>query len=266
MTKAQRRALPLVALLWLVSFPGSAVGGYDIAHIVKRTCDPGGSLIVADKWKQPQDRDRMLTEPGEVIACPPIGPEDSFQLAAGPERIGRELYVCTYVSLFNGDGADTCGSTGPADGEGSLRKPLMAIRVEESGRLALVGIASSEVAAVAVAPGAGIPPGPTLTPIDRQRAARLGATGAFSFYSLTVDRRVLCANDPPRVLALDSSGRPIAEHTVPLSTRLLDAADRVPYARSLKPLCGARVASARVGLGWLTEMGAMLRSLLKPLI
>jgi hypothetical protein len=41
--KWHRTALAVVALLWLVSFPASAVGGYDVAHIVKRTCEPGRS-------------------------------------------------------------------------------------------------------------------------------------------------------------------------------------------------------------------------------
>jgi hypothetical protein len=253
----------VAALLWLVAFPASAVGGYDIAHIVERTCEPGGSLIVADKWKRPQDRDRVITEPGEVIACPPAGPEDSFQIAAGPERFDGEAQLCTYLSLRGGDGADACFGT---DGARSLVKPLMTIQAGKSGRLELVGIVSNDVATVAVVPGAGDSGELTLIPIERQRAARLGATRAFRYFSLTVDRRALCADEAPRVLGRDSSDRRIAESAVPPSTGLLSAADRVPYARSLDALCGSRVPSEPAALGWLTEMCAALRWLLRALI
>lgn len=255
----------MVALLWLVSFPASAIGGYDIAHIVKRTCEPGGPLIVTDKWKRPQDRDRVITEPGEVIACPPAGPKNSFQIAAGPERIGREAQLCTYFSLLD-DGADACFGAESADGARPLVKPLMTIQADRSGRLELVGIVSDDVVTVAVAPAARIAGQPTLIPIERQRAARLGATAAFRYFSVTIDRRTLCADEAPRVLGRDSSDRRIAEGAVPTSTRLLSAADRVPYARSLKALCGSRVPGQPAALGWLTEMGAVLRSLLRALI
>jgi hypothetical protein len=212
------------------------------------------------------DRDRVVTEPGEVIGCPPAGPRSSFQIAAGPERIGGEAQLCTYFSVRGGDGADTCFGTESADGAGSLVKPLMTIQADQSGRLELVGIVSNDVATVAVAPAARISGGLTLLPIERQRAARLGATRAFRYFSLTVDRRTLCADEGPRVLGRDSSDRRIAESAVPTSTRLLSAADRVPYARSLKALCGSRVPGEPVALGWLTEMGAVLRSLLRALI
>jgi hypothetical protein len=260
-------ALAVVALLWLVSFPASAVGGYDIAHIVKRTCEPGGSLIVEDKWKRPQDRDRVVTEPGEVIACPPAGPRNSFQIAAGPERFGGEAVLCTYFSLLGGDGADLCFDTESADGAGSLVKPLMTIRADQSDRLELVGIVSDDVATVAVAPAAGISGELTLIPIERQRAARLGATRAFAYFSLAVDRRTVCAYEAPRVLGLDSSGQRIAESAVPTTTALLSAADHVPYARSLDgALCGVRVPDEPAALAWLAEACAMLRLLLRSLI
>jgi len=223
-------------------------------------------LIVADKWKRPQDRDRVVTEPGEVIGCPPAGPKNSFQIAAGPERIGGEAQVCTYFSLLDGDGADTCFGTESAEGAGSLVKPLMAIQADQSGRLEVVGIVSDDVATVAVARAAGSSAELTRIPIEPQRAARLGATRAFRYFSLTVDRRTLCADEAPRVLGRDSSDRRIAESAVPTSTRLLGAADRVPYARSLKALCRSRVPGEPVALGWLTEMGAVLRSLVRALI
>jgi hypothetical protein len=261
------RALPVVALLWLVSFPAPAVGGYDIAHIVKRTCEPGGPLIVADKWKRPQDRDRVVTEPGEVIACPLAGPRNSFQIAAGPERIGGHDLLCTYFSLLGDDGADICSDTESADGAGSLVKPLMTIQADESDRLELVGIVSDDVATVAVAPAARISGELTLIPIERQRAARLGATRAFRYFSLTVDRHAVCADETPRVVGRDSSGRRIAESAVPTTTALLSAADRVPYARSLDgALCASRVPHEPAALAWLTEICAMLRLLLGSLI
>jgi hypothetical protein len=245
-------AVPLVALLWPASFPASAVGGYDTAHIVKRTCEPGGPLIVADKWKHPRDRDRVVTEPGEVIACP----GNSFQIAAGPERIGGETVLCTYISLLGDDGADRCLDTG----SGSLLEPLMMIQADRSDRLALVGIVGDDVATVAVAPDAGISGELALIPIERPRAARLGATRTFAYFSLTVDRRTVCAHEALRVLGSDGSGRRIAESAVPTRSALLTAADRVAYARSLDGL----QCRPRSPLAWLTRTWAVLRWLLWP--
>jgi hypothetical protein len=144
-------------------------------------------------------------------------------------------------------------------------KPLMTIQADQSGRLELIGIVSNDVATVTMAP-AGISGEPTLIPIERQRAARLGATRAFRYFSLTVDRRTLCADEDPRVLGRDRSGRRVAESAVPASTGLLSVADRVPYARSLDgALCGSQVRREPVARGWLTKMGAALRSLLRAL-
>jgi hypothetical protein len=267
METGHRTILGVVALLWLVSFPASAAAGYDIAHIVERTCDPGAPLIVADKWKSPQDRDRVITERGEVIACPPARPTKSFQIAAGPERIGGKAHLCTYFSLLGGDGADVCVDTEAAAGARSLVKPLMTIQVDQSGRMELVGIVSDEVATVAVVPAAGISGELTMVAVERQRAARLGATRAFRYFSLTVDRRTLCADEAPRLLARDSSGRRTAERAVPATTALLSTADRVPYARSVDgDLCGPAVPDEPAALSWLTEICAMLRSLLRTLI
>jgi hypothetical protein len=165
-----------------------------------------------------------------------------------------------------GDGADLCFDTESADGAGSLVKPLMTIQADQSDRLELVGIVSDDLATVAVAPAAGISGELTLIPIERQRAARLGATRALGYFSLTVDRRTLCADEAPRVLGRDSSGRRVAESAVPASTGLLSVADRVPYARSLDgDLCGSPVRREPVARGWLTKMGAALRSLLRAL-
>ena len=36
----------VLALLWLVAFPASAPAGYDVAHTLERTCEPGGRLTV----------------------------------------------------------------------------------------------------------------------------------------------------------------------------------------------------------------------------
>jgi hypothetical protein len=264
--KCRRTVVPVAALLWLVSFPASAVGGYDVAHVVERTCEPGGPLIVTDEWKQPQDRDRVVTQPGEVIACPPAGPEHWFQVAAGPERIGGGTQLCTYISLRDLDGADICYGTELVGGAGSLVMPLMTIQADRAGRLELVGLLSLDVATVAVAPAPGIAGDLTLISIEPQRAARLGASGGFQYFSLTVDRRTLCADEAPRVLGRDSSGRRVAESAVPISTRLLSAADRVPYARSLEALCGSRAPDEPVAPGWLIGSGAVLLSLLGALI
>lgn len=259
-------SLPLLALLSLVFFPVSAVGGYDIAHILERTCVPGGPLIVADDWKSPKDRDRVMTKPGEVIACPPEGPRSSFQIAAGPERIGRRRYFCTYFSLIKKvDGDDTCFTTDLGSGAGPFVKPLMTIRADDSGPLALSGIVSDDAATVAIVPRPTVTPEPAIVPVDRTRATRLGASRSFGYFSLTADRGSLCAEEPARLFARDSSGNRLAEHTVPLSTRVLDLADRAKYARSLKTLCG-RGTNGSVEVPWLTEMGALLRSFLGALI
>jgi hypothetical protein len=85
----------------------------------------------------------------------------------------------------------------------------------------------------------------TLIPIDRQRAARLGATRAFAYFVLTVDRHALCAGD------VRLAGRTV----IPASTRLLSAADRVPHARAL---CEPPPAP-----NWLTETFAVLRSVFR---
>ena len=260
--KPRRTAPLLAAALGLACLPTSAAaGGYDIAHIVERTCEPGGSLIVADEWKLPRDRDRVIAEPGEVIACPSVGPKTSFQIAARhPKRIGRNSHLCTYFSLLDGDGADICLSADLAEGAGSVIEPLMAIRTDRSDRLALVGIASQDVATVAVTPTGGRSPEATVIPIERDRAERLGATAAFSYFSLTVERRTLCAEEHASVLGRDGSGRRVAENRVPSSTRLLSAADRVAYARPLKALCESEAAGKPASLDWLTEVSAVLRA------
>jgi hypothetical protein len=266
MATGHRTVIGVVGLLWLASFPALAAAGYDIAHSIERTCVPGGRLIVADEWKSPQDRGRVVTEPGEVIACPPARPAKSFQIAAGPERIGRKTHLCTYFSLLGGDGADVCSDTEPADGARSLVQPLMAIQADQSGRLELVGIVSDEVATVAVAGAAGISGDLTMIAIEPQRAVRLGATRAFRYFSLTVDRRILCAGEAPRLLARDSSGRRITERAVPATTPLLSTADRVLHARSLDgDLCASAVPDEPTALSWLTEACAVLRSLLRTL-
>lgn len=262
--RSLRTVAPLVALLWLVALPASAVGGYDIAHIVERTCEPGGPLIVTEEYKGSGLRDQVMTEPGEVIACPPAGLDDPFQIGAGPERIGGEPYLCTYFSLLNGDGADVCVGADGSGGERSLMGPMMAIRADGSGRLALAGIVSRDVATVRVTPAPALVREPTVVQIERQRAARLGAAGPFGYFSLTLDSRAVCA-DETRVLGRDSSGRRIAGSAVPPSTRLLSAVDRVPYSSSLKGLCESQAASEPAAPAWFMGMAAALRSLLVAL-
>jgi hypothetical protein len=264
--RLHRSAIALGGLLLLASFPAAAVGGYDIAHIVKRTCEPSGPLIVTDEWKSHRDRDRLITEPGEVITCPPGGPKNSFQIAAGPEPIGPDTYLCTYVSLLSGDGADTCVTTDSDNGEDSFVDPLMAVRTDRSGTVALVGIVGDDVTSVSTAPPAAPAPDGTFVPIDAKRAAGLGATHAFSYFSLDIESAAFCADEPPRLLARNSPGQVVAESLVPMSTGLLDAADQVPYARSLKDLCSSPVPSRSVEVGWMSEIGAVVRSLLSVLI
>lgn len=254
--------LPGVALLWLAAFPGSAVGGYDIAHIVERTCDRGGALIVTDEYKAAKDEGETLTEPGEVIGCPPAGPAGDFQIAAGPERIGRDRYVCTYVSLLNGDGADTCILAGSLGDESDAVLPLIVVLPDPGGRLTLVGTLSQEVAEIEIAPPGASSGEATLTPIDLESALRVGARRAFGYFSVTVSRPGLCAGERPSVLATDDSGRRIGEGRLSMSSRLLSAADRVPHSTSLRQLCASSPSDEASPAGWLTRMGAALRSVL----
>lgn len=265
MEKTCRMAPLLIALLCLVAVPGPAIAGYDIAHIVERTCDPGGALIVTDKWKASKDQGEMITEPGEVVGCPPAGPGDAFQIAAGPEGIGRESYLCTYVSLFNGDGADVCSATDSVGGEKALVQPMVVVLPEESGRLMLIGTISDKIATVELAPPGSGSEEATVIPIDLDQATRLGAPRAFGYFSLPITRPTLCADNRPRVLGRDSSGRRIAESRVPRSSWLLSAADRVPHATSLRELCGPSPPEETMTSAWLTKMGAVFRSLYKAL-
>ena len=227
----ERRGLTgtcFAALICLITVP-SAVAGYDTAHIVKHTCAPGGPLIVTDDWKQPKDRDRVITEPGEVIGCPPAGAKDSFQIAAGPERFGPDRSLCIYFSLFNGDGSDSCWETTSITGSEAQVKPTMLIRPDRSPSLWLAGIASDEVARVSTRPAESPP----------ERDVR--ASGKVTYFALTVDARDVCTDDPIRVLGFDGPGNTVAESTVSANMRLLSAEDRVPYAGSLKRFCASRV-------------------------
>ncbi len=257
--------LSLLAVSCLVA-PAPAVGGYDIAHIVERTCEEGGPLVVTDEFKPAQDRHRVLTEPGDVIACPRAGGEASFQIAAGPEGIGADPYVCTYVSLRNGDGSDSCWTAATFGRTKPLLEPLIAVRVDEPDRLTLVGIAGSETATVASTPAGALSPDPTVLPIDAERAAGLGAAGAYSYFWLTVDRQTACAVEPPRLQAHDGSGQLVAETRVSRSTWLLDATDGLTHSRPLRGLCEEYVAEEPAATGWLTGASALVRSLLTLLI
>ena len=95
-----------------------------------------------------------------------------MRIAAGPGRIRRETLHCTYFSLLGDDGADVCLD---AEGAGARVRPLMAVQADRSDRLALVGVVSADVASVAMASAAG-----PVIPIERDRAARLGATRAYA--------------------------------------------------------------------------------------
>ncbi len=250
--------LPAV-LIWLAAAPAPAAAGYDIAHIVERTCEPGGPLIVTDLYKLPRDRDRFLTEPGEVIGCPPAGPDNAFQIAAGPEGIGGEPYLCTYLSLMNGEGGDTCSSS--ASGGQPTVNPVRAVQVGDSGRLTIVGIVTEDVASVALAGTRSVSSAPVM-PIMGDWIARLGSA-RFSYFALAIDSRAVCAGEPVRVLGLDGSGRPIAENTISTSTSLLsDEAS----ARKLASLCPTPAPDTPIAAGWLADISAILRSLFSALI
>jgi len=256
MGKARRTAPLVAAVLGLAFLPASAGAGYDIAHIVERTCEPGGPLIVADEWKQPKARDRVLTEPGEVIACPSVGAKTRYQIAARSHR-------CAYFSLFNGDGADICLiRTNLAGGAGAVVEPLIAIAAGRSERLAVAGIVSEEVATVAVTPTGRRSPEATVIPVAPDQAERLGAPAAFGYFSVAVDRGTLCADRHARVLGRDSSGGRVAASEVPASTRALSAADDVAYAHSLRRLCESAASGGPASSGWWAKVSAVLRTFL----
>jgi len=245
-----RTAILFAALLSLVT-ARPAVAGYDIAHIVKRTCVPGGPLIVTDEWKQPKDRDRVVTEPGEVIGCPPAGSKDSFQIAAGSERTGRDRFLCTYLSLFNGDGSDSCWETRSFGDSQPQIQPLRLIRPDRSPILWLVGIASEEVARVSTRPG------------PRPREQDLRASGGLNYFAVTVDREDLCADPPLRILGFDDVGRMVADSTVSTKIGLLSATDRVSYANSMNRQCKAVKSEEPATSLTFVDLGALILSLLR---
>jgi hypothetical protein len=254
--------LCLPALLSLALMPAAAAAGYDIAHIIERTCDAGGPLIVTEEWKRKRDRGRQITEPGEVIGCRPVGAEGGFQMAAGSERIGDRAYLCTYFSLFGRDGADICLESRSV-GDSHVR-PLIVLRTSRSGPVAVAGVAGPDVDEVALASSDSDTTG--VTPMARRRAVRVGASRAFGYFSLAADPGVVCADGPPRLIGLDDAGRRFSGGAVRRSTRLLDGTDRVPHSRALAGLCSAPTGSERGTPSWLAGMHGAMRSVLEAIV
>lgn len=234
-------------MLFSVVSCAHAFGGYDVAHIVKRTCKPGGPLIVTDDYKGPRDDDRRVTEPGRVIGCPPAGPRQSFQIAAGPQRIGRDWCACTYFSLFNGDGADVCS---PIRGDAPETRvdPLMAVDADDSDRIAVGGTVSADVETVVVDEGAS------------SRVVGIGPKRGY--FSVAVEGSTLCSGDPLTLRGRDGSGHEVAAARVQLSMSALATDDHATYARSLNTWCRSGGTDQAVELRGLGAIATALQSLL----
>lgn len=221
------RAIVLTVSIWVLFAPAPARGGYDIAHIVEMTCDPGGPLIVTDDWKAPEDRDRVVTEPGEVIGCPRVGAA-SYQLAAArADGCPATAHLAAYFTVGEVDGGDvSCIESGAPD-----VSPVMAIRTDRRGAIAVAGVATADV------------PGAALIPIDRERARRLGASGAFRFFTLPMSEQRLC-----REIGV----------SIPRRLRLVDATDEGTSSRPLTALCRARSLPVAAMPLWIMELAARL--------
>jgi hypothetical protein len=215
---------------------------------------------VAKEWRQATGR--LGLGVGDVIGCPPAGRQGRFQIAAGPERIGGDLYACSYFSLFNGDGSDLCSSPGLDLTADSLARPLMAVRAGRAGPLALVGFAGRHVASVGLNGGNRDDDRWTYR-VAAAQAAQLGASRPFSYWSLKVDRGALC-DVGARLVVRARSGR-VEEEPVPLSTGFLDTKGRATYARPLRSLCGSRMIAAGLDDEWWANLGEKLGSLVPRL-
>lgn len=229
------RTAALLAVLAVLWPPASARAGYDTAQAIEKTCAPGGPLMLIDAWKRPRDHDRVITEPGEVIGCSRLG-SATFQIAAAPVDDGGpdEAGLAMYFTVEVGDGADISyiDVSRPVN-------PVMVIRAERGGQVALAGVATADV------------PGATLVPIDRDRAARLGAARPFSVFSLVMEERALCGE---------------VGASIPRRTRLVDAADGVPYSRAVSTLCRSYATPAAPPPEWVTDLAARLGSLVSALL
>ncbi len=250
----------LVAIALLAALTADrAAAGYDIAHAVERTCEPGGPLLFRDEFKARDDR---LTTPGAVIACPKGGLDEQLQIAAGPERIGGDRYLCTYYSHQNGAGHDLCSA---ATSRSSGISVLQAVRSERHrDEVVLVGAVDPSLARIDAAPrglfravrSAGAP---LMIPVDASTAAAIGGVVPFSYFTLQIPVWDLCEADRPRLIARDSSGKVVDSEGLSRGVALIDGPGSIA---SLQGLCKIEVGRDSSGLDPLTRAAVTLQSLL----
>lgn len=186
-----RHVIVMAALVWFLWSPAVALGGGPVAWTIEKTCEPGGPLVLAPDFA----RSDFRTRPGEVVGCARAG-ASTFQIAVEPVRFEGREELCVYFTIEAArDGDDICIVDTTQD-----FSPLMVIRGEGEGQLALAGVGTSS------------PEGAEVFPAD----------AAFNFISVPYSEKALCS-------ALGDS--------LPGTLRLLDATDKFVVATSVQRLC-----------------------------
>jgi hypothetical protein len=237
------RIAAALALTACLAAPGSAGAGYDIAHAVERTCEPGAPLVFSEQYA---GKGKTITVPGAVVGCP-LGPlEGRLQISIGPERIGEETYRCVYYSHLNGAGRDLCSSAGSDSAIGALQAAE-----RHDGRIAITGMTDDTVSRIDLAPRA-------LFRATRAAGAvhyTSPAAGGPRFFSLVTTPWELCTQSRPRLIARDSSGRIIHTQRIDHGVPLMDGPGSVS---ALARLCEINTPRADSGLDALTIAGTAL--------
>lgn len=85
----------------MLCLPPAAGAGGDVSSVTRVTCEPGAKLEISGAWKRSTRTARMwLNERAEVLGCVRVaGANAEVQLAAGPERISGDRFLCTYLII-----------------------------------------------------------------------------------------------------------------------------------------------------------------------
>lgn len=210
--------------------PLPAIAGYDVSHILRQTCEPGGRLVVAKEWRRGSG---SRSRPGAVVACVGEGKAKTIQIAAGTEE-SLPGFTCTYISVDDGAGADSCFESGELEGTPRLLTPLIAVELRPGKALAIVGQTGSDVRSVSVRgnPQAVVrflPVGPALA---RRIDAEIASTG---YFVAQVRAATACEDSELTASGRDEVGRVIMRSRVNSGIRLIGASD--PRATTLRHYC-----------------------------
>ena len=243
MGRGLRRSLVAAvgALALAVPISTPAVAGYDIAHAVQRTCDPGGPLVFSRSYSN-----ELTRVPGRVVGCPPGVLDRRLQIGVGPERIGNEDYLCTYYSHMGGAGRDTCWI------EGSLPRvfALQAVAIDGStDKLAIVGAADRSIRRIDLAPTELFRAARRTDPVRR-----VPGPGGFDYFVIAAPQWEVCVNPEPRLLARDREGRIVATERLDRDIPVMDGQRGV----SIKGFCGIEMRVGEGELDPLTRVGMAL--------